>query len=310
MAPIRRILVVLDPYAQSTPALEKAAGLARALKAELWLGRFGRTSGAEGLGIREREVLHRFETHFQKQIASRLRELAAALRDEYQVTVHVVDEPAPVEAERIATCVAAHRIDLVVKDTQQEPALRRLLFMPVDWDLLRSCPVPLWLATQEQCALPVRVATAVDPVHEEHGATLNPAILGTASTIAAAVHADLRVFTCFAGLPLLAIEPEGSASPYEKVEHDLRSRHREAFDALLATHGIAPAQGTMLEGAVADTLVQAARDGAIDLLVIGTMRRRGLKRILMGSTAERLCAHASCDLLAVPDVAGRFKRSG
>lgn len=48
--------------------------------------------------------------------------------------------------------------------------------------------------------------------------------------------------------------------------------------------------------------VVAAMD--IDLLVVGTRGATGLKRLLLGSTAEALIARAPCDVLAIPAVEG------
>lgn len=55
----------------------------------------------------------------------------------------------------------------------------------------------------------------------------------------------------------------------------------------------------MLSGATADTIVEYARNAAIDLIVIGTHGRRGLTHALMGSVAERVVRLAPCPVLTV-----------
>jgi len=55
-----------------------------------------------------------------------------------------------------------------------------------------------------------------------------------------------------------------------------------------------------LEGAPWDQIVSTAReDPAIDLIVMGTHGRTGVKRALIGSVAERVVRHAPCAVLVV-----------
>jgi len=46
-------------------------------------------------------------------------------------------------------------------------------------------------------------------------------------------------------------------------------------------------------------IVEVARTSHADLIVLGTHRRTGLDRLLMGSTAERVVRHACCAVLVV-----------
>jgi len=46
-----------------------------------------------------------------------------------------------------------------------------------------------------------------------------------------------------------------------------------------------------------DGILDAAREHQVDLIVIGSHGRKGINRILMGSVAETVLRHASCDVL-------------
>jgi nucleotide-binding universal stress UspA family protein len=50
---------------------------------------------------------------------------------------------------------------------------------------------------------------------------------------------------------------------------------------------------------VADTIIDFAKKETIDLIVIGTKGRTGLKRFLMGSVANGVIQHAHCPVLLV-----------
>jgi len=67
-------------------------------------------------------------------------------------------------------------------------------------------------------------------------------------------------------------------------------------------------QAMVEEGEVADVLLRLAQEHAIDLLVIGTRGRRGVRRLLLGSVAEKVFRQARCPVLIVPPAAGEEVR--
>ena len=50
-------------------------------------------------------------------------------------------------------------------------------------------------------------------------------------------------------------------------------------------------------------IVDEAKQKDIDLIVLGTHGRSGLKRVLLGSVAQNVIGHAPCPVLVVPDAA-------
>jgi nucleotide-binding universal stress UspA family protein len=59
----------------------------------------------------------------------------------------------------------------------------------------------------------------------------------------------------------------------------------------------------VLSGPVAETLAEAARDGAIDFVVVGHRDRGAVTRALLGSVADRLAQISPKPLLLVPESA-------
>jgi nucleotide-binding universal stress UspA family protein len=55
----------------------------------------------------------------------------------------------------------------------------------------------------------------------------------------------------------------------------------------------------LLRGEPWDQIVSVAREDAIDLIVMGTHGRTGLRRALIGSVAERVVRHAPCTVMVV-----------
>jgi len=64
--------------------------------------------------------------------------------------------------------------------------------------------------------------------------------------------------------------------------------------------GIKQVESRFLTGVAWDRVVAAAQeDRAVDLIVMGTRGRTGIKHVLLGSVAEKTLRHAACPVLVV-----------
>jgi nucleotide-binding universal stress UspA family protein len=77
------------------------------------------------------------------------------------------------------------------------------------------------------------------------------------------------------------------------VKAQLATFVREEIDELI------PAQTDVRVGKPYREIVEAAKEGGADLIVIATRGYTGVKHALIGSTAERVVRHASCPVLVV-----------
>jgi nucleotide-binding universal stress UspA family protein len=88
---------------------------------------------------------------------------------------------------------------------------------------------------------------------------------------------------------------------FARAEEERAQAERERMEQRLkeVSHAI-----LMRFGEVWDVLSRLIQENHIDLLVVGTHGRTGLKKFLMGSIAEKIFRHASCPVLTVgPNVA-------
>ncbi len=94
--------------------------------------------------------------------------------------------------------------------------------------------------------------------------------------------------------------------PAEVLSPESRARtEQDAREALLAR---APQEGPLAgvarstvvtHGIPADEIIRVAKEREVDLIVIATHGRTGLKHLFMGSTAERVIRHVHCPVLVV-----------
>jgi len=92
---------------------------------------------------------------------------------------------------------------------------------------------------------------------------------------------------------------------YVAVETDQReaaeAAARKGFDALLARAKAAGVRAADLlrDGTPVDEIVKAAADELVDLIVMGTHGRTGLKRLVLGSVAQHVVATAPCPVVTL-----------
>jgi nucleotide-binding universal stress UspA family protein len=101
---------------------------------------------------------------------------------------------------------------------------------------------------------------------------------------------------------LVSLASEASTAFLPELQQQLEESARKRIDALVTDEDRTTlnAQSAVITSiGTADTIVQYAKDHAIDLIVMGTHGRRALAHVLMGSVAERVVRMAPCPVLTV-----------
>jgi len=281
------ILVVVDTAAGAhQPALERAAWLAKQSQGrlELFTCEWDPDVDAGRVDPDARDTL-------LEQRQGKLDELAVPLRQQgISVSVDVVwDHPLDVA---ILNKAGAHDYWLVAKDTQHHNLAQRTLLTNVDWLLIRKCPVPLLLVKDRKLATDPVVLAAVDPTNEhDKPAALDERIYTFAAELARTLRGHLHVVHSY-GTPLGAELPPAAV----KVIAD---EHRAAMKRFLDTHAALEGRPHLYEGMAHECLQKAAKEHAADFVVMGAVARRGLTRLFIGSTAERVLDRLPCDLVII-----------
>ncbi len=86
-----------------------------------------------------------------------------------------------------------------------------------------------------------------------------------------------------------------------ELQRSLMKEGQEKLDAEAKLYAGGPVKITVsvLKGVPFHEIVQAGQKFNVDLIVLGTHGRTGLRHVLMGSTAERVVQHATCPVLVV-----------
>jgi universal stress protein E len=310
MKDIKRILVAADPTMGSDVSAQRAllrgVALARQMNADLHVvavcdyNDYLRGRHLADLGGLESA----WRDHSACKYAWLERIVKSAGASSERVSVEVAwDRPLH---EGITRQVLRHKPDLVLKDTHHHPAIERALFTNTDWHLIRECPAPLMLVRTDAWGDASRILAAVDPLHEkDRPAALDRKILDTASFMAQALGRELHVIHVIEPIEAMVSLEEGYvpiAFPVEEINRKLRYEHEHALRSLLAERHLPRGRVHRRRGSVRGELIAAARELPAALVVMGAIARTGLKRVFLGSTAERVLEYIPCDVLIVkPD---------
>lgn len=307
MESINRILIVLDPHLEPTPnaqpAIAKGLELAKALGAELHLTLTQYDQHLVGSRMGKPQDTEAAREQFIETWQAWLDRIVASLNSDGCKVVSTDlawDHP---WHDGIIRQVLRLDPDLVIKDVHHHPRWGKALFTNTDWHLVRECPKALMMLKHGNWHSPARVMAAVDPLHErDKPAALDRQILDCAIDLTKSIGGDLHVFHSYVpSINLIPVEAGGIPMdlPYEQNLDAVVKTHRDALDALVADLDIVPDNVHLEPGQPADALLAKIEDDRVDLVVMGAVARGALKRLFLGSTAERVFGELTCDLLIV-----------
>jgi universal stress protein E len=292
------------------PGVAKAAQLARAPGAELVL--FHAISTPlylerdfsllnDGLAALERRArtacLERLESIARRLRGKRLK-VVCSVQWDYPVYEAVIREAGRVHANLI---VAA-------RHTGRHIAASLLRF--TDWELLRLSPVPVLLVKRAGVYRRPLVLAAVDP-DRGYGkpAQLDGEILRVGSVVADSLRGALHAMHAYMPLPLATLAA-GALSEEDIARAQTQSARAaaEKLERLVRRAGVPESRRHLVGRHPTDAIEQVAAETRSALIIMGAISRSGLKRLLIGNTAEKVLDHLSCDVLVIKP-AGLIRRS-
>ncbi|VVP16376.1 universal stress protein [Pseudomonas fluorescens] len=294
MSQYQRLLLIAGPAMRHTPALERAAAIAEATGAALHITVFIEDShllGLKSAGARFREVCQQENETWLKDEADLIRGRGVVVSTEVLVTRTALQE--------ILRHVAEMQPDLVIKDVQHESALKRVFITPLDWHLLRECPVPVHLVSEVRCPLPRVVVAAVDPSRPETQITgINDRIIQAANGLSMQCSAELHLLHAY-DLSQTHISDAGAgAVTMPGFSNDVRKSLKKSFIALAAHYGVPTERQHFVEGPPGKALADFAAHHRADVIVMGNAHRKGLGK-WVGSTTEHVLYQVPCNIFAV-----------
>lgn len=297
----QRILVAAaDCSTRNSPALAKAAAIARQSGGTVTLFHSLFSSAISGESL---VAPDRLEHDIEEAVRARKEQLAAVAAPLIRAGIKVrirVRWDYPVH-ESIVREVRREKSDLVVAESHRHTRLARIVLSNTDWQLIRVSPVPVLFVKTARPYARARILAAVDPMHAyAKPEQLDAEILAAASAFADAFNGRLHATHVYQlATPFTSgVLMEPIPLPVN-VTAQQRQRIRREFQALVQRYQLPERRRHLRTGNAADEIVALAKRIEAGIVVMGAISRSGLKRLFVGSTAERVIDRLACDVLVV-----------
>jgi nucleotide-binding universal stress UspA family protein len=300
---IKTILVPLDGSERSEQALQAATRLAQSCGAELLLLRalaYHQMSVYDPLG---------YAIAWPEEVAVRLQAEAEAYLQghQQQLAAHAVAARTLVltgdEAGMIVDTAAAEDVDLIIMAPHGRTGVGRWVFGSVTGRVLVEATCPVYVTRSSQAVAHVLITLDGSELAE---VALAPGLalarcLGAGVTLLRVLSAGLLDSTEAALL---------EAAELGLGEHILENEHERAagyLEKIAREQTDPPPQVALLTGSPAQTILDYVATEAVDLIVMATHGRTGLRRWLYGSVTEKVLHGCTCSMLIVRPPAGALK---
>ena len=306
MEKITRILSVIDPTVESQPGLERAAWLAAATGAELELLVCYYNEYLSGDRLFDSPSLENARAEVIANQQQHLEELAEPLRKRGILVKTSANWDHPLY-EGIVRQAVESGANIVFKDTHHHDAVTRAFLSHTDWNLIRTCPAPLWLVKPLPCQEKPVFLAAVDPMNQhDKPAALDDEILKVAKKFADSLDGETYAFHSYD--PQIAVATATANAyipvslPFDEIEEQMREEHEKRFREVINFHDIDSDHAILAAGVTHEELPRVAKEIKAAVVIMGAVARNRWKRLFIGATAERTLEHLPCDLLIVkPD---------
>lgn len=290
----RGLLVATDLSARCDRALDRAALLARQWSAQLIA-----LNVLDPAASPEQFLFWMGGASDEQLLAIARREFAQELRHlTIPVELFIARHVDPVTA--IRQKLAESKADLVITGVSRNEALGRFLLGSTVKSLAQSLSQPL-LVVRKRAHEPYRNIVIATDFSESSRIALRQATALFPGSDLTVFHAYSRALS---GLTSNATESREGADGPDGLERTEMAEFLAASE-LPADLRVKTA---IRSGAVETSLARYVREQDVDLVVLGSHGRSGLRGLLMGTTANRLLEWLPCDVLLVPDLKARQAR--
>lgn len=294
MSQYQRLLLIINPTLRHSPAINHAAALAKASGASLHIAALIKLPDI--LAFLEQGDRKKARQSYLQDHRDWLEAQASNLKGRgIEVTTEVA------WADDLQQDILAHVMemqpDLLIKEVQHESVLKRAFFTPLDWYLLRHCPIPMYLVCGSSFALPRKIVAAVEVSDTETADNeLNERIIQQAIGLAMQCGAELHLlYACDIAAGFLA---DMDGLTLADLTRALRKDLEKNFLKLASHYGVAADHRHFIMGHPVSALSEFANEQNVDVIVMGKVQSHGVDKLL-GSTTEHILYQVPCCVLAV-----------
>lgn len=193
---------------------------------------------------------------------------------------------------------ATNDYDLLIVGSHRQHALGRVLLGNTGRRLIRKCPCPVWVTSPVEDG---RVRKLLVPTDFSETAMDS---LKLAGSLARQLDAELHVLHAleYHFEPMMR-DLIVSIDDVEEFRSRMRSDAERQLNEVVSQCGIGdviPLAHRHIAVGPPDVMIRdAVKELSVDLVVMSTLARSGIKGMLIGNTAEQVVSHLTCSILAI-----------
>lgn len=200
--------------------------------------------------------------------------------------------------EAIEEVVNELQPDLVIKRISAEHLSINPFALPIDRYLLRYCNAPLLLVKHSNwTTFPVLAAVDVQAEDEQHIA-LNKAIIESADFMSHLSGSELHTVSVHTIYSLSAAIDVPNID-INSINANSADYHQQKLDKLVGEYKVNATKNHVIGGLPEHEIPNMTKQIDAQLVVIGTVTRKGIAAAFMGNTVESVLAELNCEVLAL-----------
>lgn len=198
----------------------------------------------------------------------------------------------------IVRLVLRGQVDLLITTAKPDPREDGLLYRSITLRLLRLCPCPVWIV-HPKSSKSRRILAAVDCSRDVHD--LGFRILDLAYRVSQWRRAQLHVVYAWENHIIPLFQDEFTHEHLSAFQRDTRTQAQRSLLTLVERlpTPIPPGQLHLIQGGPKRVIPRVIQENAIDLVVMGTVKRKGFANLNLSSTADRILHRLPCSMLAI-----------
>ncbi len=290
---MKQILVVAEKDSKKLRAFLRAVAFAKATGAQIDLVGFVHAPGIDGS-----DLLSEKEKNKVKQ----------TLIDEKKALIQSVIDKTNVEGITIDWNVLWEKSvhDWVINRCKQKPydlviktgnRSESLSYTPTDWHLIRSNSAPVMIMTNEKWKAKNCILATVDlNTDTAEKIKLNKMVIEQAQALAAITGQTIKYLHC---ITLPRVIADLDIIDESKLSKNGKAKALEHLGTHYKKFNIDPKSVIIKRGGVDTIINKTAKSESADIVIMGTIGRKGIKGKLIGNTAESVLSKLQTDVLTV-----------
>ena len=185
-------------------------------------------------------------------------------------------------------------VDLVLKSGHRSETF---LYTPTDWELLRDCPSPVMITATKSWKKKACILAAVDfGSHVKSKINLNYKIIQQAQALAHDLGKELHIAYSLTTPTVLADMDLIDIKQYTKEK---RKKLQPSIDKFCEQYSIDKDRVHIRQGKADKIIPSIASKLKADVVITGTVGRKGIKGKVMGNTAEGILSRLRTDIIVI-----------